>query len=161
MTELSRTQDEALEEEIDPAHNDHLGDHHHHLRLHTSHHTVHGCRVGHRVRRCRGVVTFRWAIFEVLSGLVSFRKVARDGLIECRGYRRIRRGSPENLRTRQGSPGRTVTKNFTTLKRSLQTVRGWLLEATSWVEIGGEGQHNAVGFPPKSEGGCSCQLGRI
>jgi hypothetical protein len=113
ITYISRTEDKALEEEIDPAHDDHLRDHHYHLRLHTSHHAVHGCRVGHGVRGRRRSVTFRWTVFEILSSLVCFRKVVRDGFIKCRWYGRICRGSLEKLRTRQCSPEMTVTKKQT------------------------------------------------
>lgn len=61
---MAHTEDKALEEEINPAHDDHLGHHHHHLRFHPRHHPVHGGRV-HRVRWGWGCVALGRAIFKV------------------------------------------------------------------------------------------------
>lgn len=84
------TEDEALKEEIDPSHDDHLGNHHHHLGLHTGHHAVHGSWVGHgiwRSRRC--IARFRRSIFEVSTCLEGVREMVRNSPIECWGYRRV------------------------------------------------------------------------
>ena len=51
------TQHEALEEEIYPAHHDHLWDHHDHLGFHTSHHTIHSSWVRQGIRGSRRRVT--------------------------------------------------------------------------------------------------------
>lgn len=47
----THTDHEAREESIDPAHDQRLRDHHHHIPLQHAHHSLHARRVGHRIRR--------------------------------------------------------------------------------------------------------------
>lgn len=62
---MGLTENETIEEKVDPAHDDHLGDHHHHLRLHACHHRVHLGGVRKRIGRCGGgVLALLWrAVF--------------------------------------------------------------------------------------------------
>ena len=61
----SLTKHESLEEEIDPAHNDHLRHHHNHLGLHSRHHAIHSVWICQRVWRCRNCVAFWRTVLEV------------------------------------------------------------------------------------------------
>ncbi len=47
------TQNKALEEKVDPTHDDHLRDHHDHLILHATHHTLHRSWVREHASRGR------------------------------------------------------------------------------------------------------------
>lgn len=47
---MQHTDNKAREEGIDPAHDQGLRDHHHHVSLKHSHHSFHACGVGHGVR---------------------------------------------------------------------------------------------------------------
>ncbi len=98
------TEYEALEEEIDPAHDDHLRDHHDHLRLHTRHHAVHRVGVREGVRRCaRGRVSFRRAILEVRALGERMREVLRDRLVVGRGKGGVRRRRAKDLGADEGT----------------------------------------------------------
>ena len=100
------TEHETLEEEVDPAHDDHLGDHHHHLRLHLAHHTVHSCGVGERVRGCALLrVAFGRAVFEVGAIRERLREVLRDRFVVGGRERRVRGRRPEDLGAREGARG--------------------------------------------------------
>lgn len=98
------TEDEALEEEVDPAHDDHLRDHHHHLRLHPGHHAFHSVRVCQGVGRCaRGRVALRRAIFEVGAVRERLRKILGDRLV-VRGWQwGVRRRGAEDLGADEGT----------------------------------------------------------
>ena len=49
--QISPTDHKSREESINPAHNQRLRDHHHHIPLHHAHHGLHASRIGHGVRR--------------------------------------------------------------------------------------------------------------
>lgn len=48
--DIPHTDHESREEGVDPAHDQGLRDHHHHVSLQHTHHSLHACRVSHRVR---------------------------------------------------------------------------------------------------------------
>ena len=115
---LGRTQDKSLEEEVDPAHDDHLRDHHHHLRLHTGHHPIHSGGVGERVgRRAGRRVAFWGTVLQVGAVGESLGEVLGDRLVVCRRKRRVCRGCTQDLRSYKGSSAR----------RSREDVRGYAL----------------------------------
>lgn len=73
------TDDEALEEEVDPSHDKHLGHHVGQLLLHAFHHALHHFRV-HRVR----CLLLAILVLEVLAALVS---VGEHGLARAKRVR--------------------------------------------------------------------------
>ena len=82
---LRLTQHEALEEKVDPTHNNHLRDHHDHLCLHSRHHAVHSSGVSQRVRwRSRRLFA---AVLEISARLERVGEVLGDGVVVIRGYR--------------------------------------------------------------------------
>ena len=71
-----RTQYEALKKKVDPSHDDHLGNHHHHLCFHTSHHAVHGRRVSQGIRRYGRRIALGWSVFEICPRSKRMREVS-------------------------------------------------------------------------------------
>lgn len=86
-----RTEDESGEEEIDPAHDEHLWDHGDKLVFHSPHHTLHHGRVteGAHRGRCDPITVFvtlngfRRVNFEV----IAFRKGVCEVVCQCRKVR--------------------------------------------------------------------------
>lgn len=71
------TEDESLEEEVDPSHDDHLRHHHHHLLLHPLHHAVHRTWVSQCVERSTRIVRIgvRRSIFKISADYESLLEV--------------------------------------------------------------------------------------
>lgn len=81
-TRTPRTKHESLKEKVDPAHDDHLGHHHHKLLLHAVHHAFHLRRVCQRVGRSRWLfVWFGRTVFEECSCCECLGEVLRDGFV--------------------------------------------------------------------------------
>jgi hypothetical protein len=82
------TENETLKEKVDPAHDDHLRYHHHHLCLHPRHHTVHLTRVAEWIRWCLWATRIVWLgrpVFEVGSVGEGLCEVLGDGAVLCEG----------------------------------------------------------------------------
>ena len=71
------TEDESLEEEVDPSHDNHLRHHHHHLLLHPLHHTIHRAWVSQCVEWSTRIVRIgvRRSIFKISADYESLLEV--------------------------------------------------------------------------------------
>jgi len=98
------TQQKSLEEEINPPHYYHLRDHHNHLCLHTSHHAIHGTRVGKWVKWCATIAPLGRPIFEIGTCFKSFAEILRYWHVKRWGKGWVRRRSAEDLGAGCSSP---------------------------------------------------------